>query len=290
MKPITTLMTTTFESDGSANMGATQTPFCFVLGLKFHTCTKQQAVDVLERFVAEKTPRHIVLANAYTLASCKNDPVLTDMMNRADLILPDGMSIVWGARWLGITITERVAGPDLMELLCSRAQEKDQRIFLMGSSSENLQNLSSELQRRWPTLKIAGTYSPSVCERFDEPETQLILDRIHGAKPDILFVGLSAPKQEKWISENLRRLNVPVAIGVGAAFDFLSGRIPRAPIWMQRLGLEWLYRLYREPQRLWRRYLLGNAVFLSLLAKERLRYQWRKLTGSSRPSGLRPFH
>jgi N-acetylglucosaminyldiphosphoundecaprenol N-acetyl-beta-D-mannosaminyltransferase len=220
---------------------------------------------MIDRFVRDRKPHQIVLANAYTVSLCAQDQGLRALLNAAALTLADGMSIVWGARWLGIKIPGRIAGPDLMEAICARAEETGYRLFLMGSSLENLENLRSVLMTRWPKLRRPEIFSPSMCKEFDAAENQRILDHIQNAKPDILFVGMSCPKQEKWIARNLQALNVPVALGVGAAFNFISGLVPRAPERLRNIGLEWLYRLYREPRRLWKRYLLGNAVFLSLL-------------------------
>ena len=163
-----------------------------------------------------------------------------------------------------------------MENLCARAADGIPR-FPMGSSMDNLNQLKDVLLKRWPSLSIVGVHSPSVCDRFDEVETLKILNEIHATTPDILFVGVSMPKQEIWIAENLHRLNVPVNIGVGVAFDFLSGRIPRAPQFMQSAGLEWLYRLSCEPRRLWRRYVLGNIVFISMLIEEIVNYKISRL-------------
>jgi N-acetylglucosaminyldiphosphoundecaprenol N-acetyl-beta-D-mannosaminyltransferase len=251
-----------------------------IFGIRFHAINLQNAVLEIERYISERIPRQVCLANAYTVAFCKSQPALRDVINRMDLILPDGMSIIWGSRRLGIRFEERVAGPDLMEALCARAAEKQYRVFLLGSSPETLERLVHVLTSRWPGLQLAGVHSPSMSDEFDEAETVHMLDTVHEARPDILFVGMSAPKQELWISNNLNRLQVPVSMGVGAAFDFISGQIPRAPQKMQESGIEWLYRLYCEPRRLWKRYLLGNTIFLSLLFKELLH---RKLASRNAP-------
>jgi N-acetylglucosaminyldiphosphoundecaprenol N-acetyl-beta-D-mannosaminyltransferase len=240
-------------------------------GLSFH-----EAIQVIERFIHEKTPRQICLVNAYTVSvSCK-DPEVRQVLEHADLVLPDGMSIIWGGNWIGAQLTERVAGPDLMEGLCRLASRNRYRVFLFGSSDGTLQKLTEKLLRICPDLQIAGSFSPPMCARLDEEENLKILKMLETSRPDILFVGMSSPKQEKWIAENLHRIPVPVSLGVGAAFDFLSGTVPRAPHWLRRIGLEWLYRLYREPRRLWKRYLLGNFVFLSLLGSAWIRYHLSK--------------
>jgi N-acetylglucosaminyldiphosphoundecaprenol N-acetyl-beta-D-mannosaminyltransferase len=241
-----------------------------LLGVPFHCLRKKDIVPLIDRTISEKHPRQICLSNAFTVTLAQQDERFMQLLNRASLVLADGMSIVWGGRWIGLKIPERIAGPDFMEMLCADAAEKGHRIFLLGSSLENIQRLSAVLTTRWPNLMIAGVHSPPMCERLDEAENQTIMTQLQNAKPDILFVGMTCPKQEIWIAENLHRLGVPVCAGVGAAFDFLSGRIPRAPAQMRRVGLEWLYRLYCEPRRLWKRYLLGNAIFLSLLLKKLL--------------------
>jgi N-acetylglucosaminyldiphosphoundecaprenol N-acetyl-beta-D-mannosaminyltransferase len=251
-------------------------PATTVLGVPFHLLRMDGALEVLERFIAERRPRQICLANAYTVALAQSDKDVQDLLKRSDLVLADGMSIVWGARWIGVDIPCRVAGPDLMAQLCERSAEKGYRIYLLGTSEENLADLKAELLRRWPRLQVVGTHSPSMSDRFTPTENSEILERIRQATPDVLFVGMSCPKQERWIAENLNAIAAPVSLGVGAAFNFLSGSIPRAPQTLQNLGLEWLYRLYREPRRLWRRYLLGNAVFLSRLAAERAHVRGRR--------------
>ena len=155
---------------------------------------------------------------------------MENLINHAELVLADGMSIVWGGQWVGATIPCRIAGPDLMEELCRFAAEKGHRVFLLGSTARTLETLTEKLLLLCPNLKICGSYSPAMCDKLNEQENVKILDSLLAARPDILFVGMSCPKQEKWIAENLHRIPVPVSLGVGAAFDFLSGNIPRAPV------------------------------------------------------------
>lgn len=248
-----------------------------ILGLRFNALNFSDTLSLLETWMdARSKARQIVLANAYTVTFCRQDPALQAQINTADMILADGMSIVWGGRLLGIKIPERIAGPDLMEKLCALAEKQGRSIFLMGSSPENLEQLQRVLLAKWPLLRIAGLHSPSMSERFDERETLEILKHLEAANPDILFVGVSAPKQEIWIAENLHRLPSTLNIGVGAAFDFMSGRIPRAPERLRATGFEWLYRLWHEPRRLWKRYLLGNTIFLSALTYARIKHRIKR--------------
>ena len=252
-----------------------------ILGVRFQALRMNETLDLLESYIHDRQPRQITFSNAQTVTMCQSQKVFNNLINKSDLTLADGMSIVWGARWLGIHLPERVAGPDVMENLCALAAQKGYKVYLMGSSWENLRNLRSTLLQNWPKLNIVGFHSPPFCDRLSEKESNLIVEKINETNPDILFVGISSPKQEYWIAENLNKLKVPLALGVGAAFDFLSGKIPRAPEFLRTSGFEWLHRLWCEPRRLWKRYLWGNAVFLSLLLKEKIR---RRISHSLNPS------
>jgi len=252
-----------------------------MLGVAFHPVSQAECLLMIEKFIAEKRPKQICLANAYTVAMAQHDAGLNTLLQNSALVLADGMSIVWGGRWIGAKLPQRIPGPDLMEALCRRASRNAYRIFLMGTSDDTLRKLQDKLLRLCPGLHIVGAYSPTMCDRLGEEETQKIIGLLESARPDILFIGMSCPKQEKWIADNLSRLPVPVSLGVGAAFDFLSGNIPRAPHWLREIGLEWLYRLYREPRRLWKRYLLGNLVFLTLLALETIKIRLPKRQGGT---------
>lgn len=247
-----------------------------ILGVGFDSLDLDEAISALEAVIPSREPHQVCLANAYTVSIAQHDDHLRSLLNRSAFVLADGMSIVWGARWIHATLPGRVAGPDLMDTLCARAAAKGYRVFLLGTTNDNLAQLAKTLTTDHPGLHIVGMHSPSFCEKLTAGENDQIIQRLTDAKPDILFVGMSAPKQEKWIDENLSRLPVPLAIGVGAAFDFLSGRIPRAPRFWQRRGLEWLYRLCCEPRRLWKRYLLGNAVYLGLLARQNARTKYQR--------------
>jgi len=251
-------------------------PSATILRVPFHRLCFDDALHMAVDYIQSKEPHQICLSNAYTVALAQNDEPFMRLMQNADLVLADGMSIVWGARWVGLKLPGRIAGPDFMEALCAIAAQKGYGIFLLGSTHENLLQLSEALLSRYPQLIIRGMYSPPMCEEIDDIENQKIIQKLNDAKPDIMFVGMSAPKQEKWIAAHLQTFHIPLCVGVGAAFDFISGRIPRAPNWMQKSGLEWAYRLFCEPKRLWRRYLLGNLVFLSLLLKECITISFKK--------------
>jgi N-acetylglucosaminyldiphosphoundecaprenol N-acetyl-beta-D-mannosaminyltransferase len=238
-----------------------------LLGIHFNRVTMAETLALAKQFIAERKKSHqICLSNAYTVSLSWDDGELRNVLDSADLVLADGMSIVWGGRLIGVNLPGRIAGPDLAEVLCADAERSGLKVFFLGSTVENLAALKQVLLEKWPRLQIVGMYSPPMCQKLGADDNNAIFKELHATKPDILFVGMSTPKQEKWIAANLDQLDVPVSIGIGAAFDFMSGRIPRAPEQFQKMGMEWLYRLWCEPRRLWRRYLLGNMIFLAHLA------------------------
>ncbi|MDX2149532.1 MAG: WecB/TagA/CpsF family glycosyltransferase [Bryobacteraceae bacterium] len=187
------------------------------------------------------------------------------VLNSAAIATPDGMPVVWALRSFGARQQARVYGPNLMLSLCERAQDAGLRVYLYGASPETLDSLRQNLLRRCPRLTIAGVHSPPY-RALTSAEDAEIVEEIRRARPDIIFVGLSTPKQEFWMSKHQAALPGTVMVGVGAAFDFHAGRLRQAPEWMQRRGLEWLFRLTAEPRRLWRRYLTIVPAFLPLWA------------------------
>ena len=254
-------------------------PSIHLLGIPFHGLTSDQVLERVTAFIqAGKKSHQICLGNAYTVSLSWKDTELRRILDRADLVLADGMSIVWGGRWIGVDLPCRIAGPDFSESLCGYAEKMGYRVYFLGSTSDTLIKLKEVLLLKWPGLRIVGMQSPPMCDKLGPDDNNSIFNALHAAKPDILFVGMSTPKQEKWIASNMQSFEVPVCIGIGAAFDFISGRIPRAPLFFQKTGMEWLYRLYREPRRLWKRYLLGNFIFLSHLGVAWLRFRLRLLS------------
>jgi N-acetylglucosaminyldiphosphoundecaprenol N-acetyl-beta-D-mannosaminyltransferase len=197
------------------------------------------------------------------------DAEFRSVINQADLAVPDGVPVLWAARLNGAPLLERVTGVDVVEQGAALAAERGYRIFLLGAEDGVAAEAAAELERRNPGLPIAGIYSPPVGPSSDE-ENERMVALVRAARPDILFVAFGAPKQDVWISHHLHQLGVPVCVGVGGTFNFLAGRVPRAPRWMQRRGLEWAYRLRQEPRRLWRRYLVGDLPLFLRLATARL--------------------
>lgn len=211
---------------------------------------------------------YVCVTSVHGVILARQDPQVARFLNEADIATPDGMPVVWALRSFGYPDQQRVYGPTLMLEICRRAAAQGHRIFLYGGREETLRSLSERLIQRFPGLGIAGMYSPPFRELTSEEESATEA-RIRESDADIVFVGISTPKQERWMYEHRKTFPGVTLIGVGAAFDFHAGRVRQAPAWMQRRGLEWLFRLVMEPARLWRRYLLTTPQFLPLWAKQR---------------------
>jgi N-acetylglucosaminyldiphosphoundecaprenol N-acetyl-beta-D-mannosaminyltransferase len=204
--------------------------------------------------------------------ACGEDAELQDAVQGADFTVPDGQPLVWAMNMLGHDLSSRVYGPDLMEHACARAARTGQRFYLYGGRNQGaLVELARMLRLRHPGLQIVGGYAPPFRTLTEREEADIAAD-IERCRPDVVWVGIGVPKQEKWMARMRPRLSAPVLIGVGAAFDFHAGLVPQAPAWMQRLGLEWAFRLAQEPRRLWRRYLRYNPRFVAGFAREYVGY------------------
>jgi N-acetylglucosaminyldiphosphoundecaprenol N-acetyl-beta-D-mannosaminyltransferase len=231
-----------------------------VLGVPFNNVTMDEAVRIIEEKIESGGCHQVATANVDFVMHAIRDSELQSILCSCSLVVPDGMPILWSARLMGSRLKERVCGIDLVPRMAELAARRGYSIFLLGASERSSQRAAEVLQERYPGLRIAGRYSPPVrpLERMNHEE---ILKRIELAQPDILLVAFGNPKQEKWLSMHRDRLRVPVSIGVGGSLDMLSGRLARAPRWMQRSGLEWFFRAAQEPQRLALRYLF-DAVTL----------------------------
>lgn len=196
---------------------------------------------------------------------------LRDLYNSADLTLCDGVPIIWASRFLGDKIKERVTGLDLLPRYIEECYKNKYSLFFLGAKPGIADNLKEKYETLYPGIKITGTYSPPFAEKFDKEENEKIIRLINFAKPDILWVSLTAPKQDYWIFEHLEKLQVKIAIGVGGAFEVTAGLIQRAPLYMQKNGLEWLYRFYKEPGRLFNRYFMEAPVFIPIVIKQLLK-------------------
>ncbi|HWP83578.1 MAG TPA: WecB/TagA/CpsF family glycosyltransferase, partial [Terriglobia bacterium] len=228
------------------------------------------AIDEMERWIRERDGSHyIAVTGMHGVTEAQRDFGFRAVLNAADLVVPDGMPLVWLGRLRGYPLERRVYGPELMLAFCQQTAHKGYRHFFYGGAPGVADALARSLAKRFPGLVVAGTYSPPF-RPLTAAEDAEVSEYIQRAKPDVLWVGLSTPKQERWMHEHRPRLRVPVMVGVGAAFDIHTGRLRQAPRWMRERGLEWLFRLLQEPRRLWRRYLVLGSQFVFLVALELL--------------------
>lgn len=224
-----------------------------ILGVPFDNVTTTETIQSIERMVASGEPHYLVTANVDFLVQAQEDVELRRILFDAHLVLCDGTPLLWASRLLGNPLPERVAGADLVPLLLRMAAKKGYRVFFLGATPESAGQAVKNLKKLHPALVVADFYSPPF-NKLLEMDHEEIKRRILAAKPDLLFVSMGCPKQEKWIAMHYRSLGVPVSAGVGATIDFLAGTVKRAPVWMQRIGTEWVYRLAQEPRRLFKRY------------------------------------
>jgi N-acetylglucosaminyldiphosphoundecaprenol N-acetyl-beta-D-mannosaminyltransferase len=232
-----------------------------VLGVGVSAIDMDRAVAEVTRWIKEREQHYVCITGVHGVMESQRDPELLAIHNGSGLTTPDGMPLVWAGRWAGVAHMRRVYGPDLMLALCALAAERGWSCYFYGAAEGVPELLAERLAARFPGLKVAGMMSPPFRPLTPE-EDAAVVERINAAAPDLLWVGLSTPKQERWMAAHVGRLAVPVLVGVGAAFDIHAGLLPQAPRWMQTSGLEWLYRLFREPRRLWRRYLRNNPRFI----------------------------
>ncbi|MCG3157851.1 MAG: N-acetylglucosaminyldiphosphoundecaprenol N-acetyl-beta-D-mannosaminyltransferase [bacterium] len=247
-----------------------------ILGISVDRVGMAETLARVEQFITERKPRLVITPNVDHLIKTRKDREFKRIYDKADLAVPDGVPLLWAARFLGTPLVERVNGTDLFEALCGRAAERGYKVFFLGAAPGVAAKAAAVLRQRHPKLQVAGTYSPPFDFFSDFAENQQIENMIRAAQPDILFVGLGAPKQEKWIHRHIARLGVPVSIGIGASFEYVAGLTRRAPRWMQRTGLEWLHRVLESPGRYWRRYLLEDLAFFPLVVAQRMRLALRR--------------
>jgi N-acetylglucosaminyldiphosphoundecaprenol N-acetyl-beta-D-mannosaminyltransferase len=237
-----------------------------LLGCPIDGVTLTEAVARVDEAVVTRRPCQHVSINAAKLVRFQSEPELRDAVLSCELVTADGQAVVWAARVLRRPLPERVAGIDLMEALLEVAPRREYRVFLLGARSEVVAAAAREIERRHPGVAIVGTHHGY----FGSEESERVVAEVAAAAPDILFVALETPAKEIFLARHRDRLAVPFAMGVGGAFDVLAGVRRRAPVWMQNVGLEWLYRLAQDPRRLARRYLVGNTRFTWLVLREAL--------------------
>jgi len=232
-----------------------------LLGVRISAFDLPTAVAEMGQALDEKQRTYASTCPVYTLMQARERPEVRVALNEADWVTPDGMPVVWALRWLGMSRVGRVYGPDLMLALTEISAQKGYAQYYLGGAPGVADELGEEMQRRFPKLKVAGAYCPPFRE-LKPDEEQAILAHVNASGAQIVWVGLGSPKQDLWMAKYRPSLTPSLLVGVGAAFDFFTGRQAQAPRWMQRSGLEWLFRLATEPRRLWRRYLINNPKFL----------------------------
>jgi N-acetylglucosaminyldiphosphoundecaprenol N-acetyl-beta-D-mannosaminyltransferase len=243
-----------------------------ICGIEIDRYSFNEVTDTIVNHCRNKgDPEYVVTPNAMHIVSLQNDADFRNIYHRAFLVVPDGVSLLWAAKFLKTPLNDRINGTDLFEKLCTIASEEGFKVFLLGGRPGAAQKAQEVLQIRHPNLEIVGTYCPTYGFENKPEELKFIQSKIQSVTPDLLFVGLGAPKQEKWIANNYLSIKVPVSLGIGVSFELVAGMVNRAPVWMQKSGLEWLFRLIVEPQRLWKRYIIGNPTFIWLVIKQRLR-------------------
>ncbi|MDQ6884420.1 MAG: WecB/TagA/CpsF family glycosyltransferase, partial [Candidatus Dormibacteraeota bacterium] len=240
-----------------------------VLGVGISPINMEQALTQLDAWIAHRDREYVCICNVHSVMECRRSEATRHVFNAAGMVTPDGMPLVWLLRMAGQRHVSRVYGPDLMLAVMERSPKAGYRHFFYGGGEGVADQLRDRLIRRFPGTRIVGTLTPAFgsVDALATPETAAA---INATGADIVWVGVSSPKQDLWMSRMRPALEAPVLIGVGAAFDFHAGRIRQAPGWMQRAGLEWLFRLLHEPRRLWRRYLVDNPWFVLEVAAQRL--------------------
>lgn len=238
-----------------------------MMGCYVDNLSMEQTLQTIEGFIASGKPHQHVVVNVDKLVKAQKDPELRRIINECALINADGMPVVWASRLLGRPLKERVAGVDLFDALMGRAAEKGWRVYLLGAKEEVVSKVRDVYSRRFPRLVFAGHRNGY----WKPEEEQQVVDDITAARADLLFVAISSPKKEQFLGAYQAQMRIPFAMGVGGTFDVFAGKVKRAPVWMQKTGLEWFYRFLQEPRRMFRRYFIEDMAFIGLLFSE-----WRR--------------
>lgn len=261
-----------FRADPAGAVAGSATPSGIprveLFGIPFAPLTFKHALEALVDLATSPAASYVVTANVDHVVRFRRMPLVRHLYEQADLVLADGMPVVWASRFVGRPLPERVAGSDLFPALSARAAKEGLSIFLLGGDPGTAEESARVLRERHPELRIAGTACPAFGFERDPEANDRIVAQVRDAGTDILFVALGSPKQEEWIARHRAACGAKLSIGVGISFSFLCGQVSRAPRWMQRVGMEWLHRLAQEPGRLWKRYLWDDAVFPRLVLQQ----------------------
>ena len=239
-----------------------------LFGIEIDNLDRDGVLVALEKLVAAGRPSLVVTPNAQHLDVLRRDAEFLEAYRGASLVIADSVPLVWASILLRRRLKARVAGADILPAFCPIAARKGYRLFFLGAGPGVASRASEILSGENPGLVICGTYSPPFGFEKNVGENEKIIELVRGSRPDVLFIGLGSPKSEKWAWKNLEKLGVPAVLCTGATFDFVSGSKKRAPLLMQKIGLEWLFRLIQEPGRLWKRYLVGNLRFVLMIVRE----------------------
>lgn len=240
-----------------------------LLNVEIDNYTMNEAVDYIDHMICNGSRQYVVTPNVDHIVRLEKDEVFKKIYAEADLVLADGKPLIWISKWLGTPIVEKVSGSDLFPRICQRAAERGYRLFLLGAAQGVAKKAAENLCKKHPGLVISGTYSPPYNFENSPEELNKVFKMINASRTDILIIGLGSPKQEKFFYNYRDKMNVSVAMNLGASIDFEAGHVKRAPKWMQELGFEWLYRLIKEPRRLAKRYLIDDMQIIRLYFKYR---------------------
>lgn len=229
--------------------------------------TMKETIDEIDKLIKENKNAYVVTPNVDHIVKLETDKELQDVYKDADLILTDGKPLIWISKFYKTPIKEKISGSDLFPLLCEMATEKGYNMFFLGAGEGVAKKAAKNLTSKFPNLNVVGTYSPPFGFEKDKKEIEKIISMVNKANTQILIVGLGCPKQEKFIHKYRKELNVPISLGLGASIDFEAGNVKRAPKWMSDNGLEWLYRLSKEPKRMFKRYIVDDIKIFKLVFK-----------------------
>lgn len=242
-----------------------------ILGVNFNNLSFIEALETICGFIESRRTTFVVTPNVDHLVRLQKNEELKSIYADAALILADGMPIIWASYFLGSPLKAKISGSDLLPRFCEMASRKHYKLFFLGGRPGAALKASQVLRERYKGLNIVGVYTPPYGFENKKEENEKIVKMVKDAGPDVLFVGLGAPKQERWIYDYKDRYNAPVSIGIGVSFEFVAGIVKRAPVWIQKVGFEWLWRLLHEPKRLWKRYLIDDMKFFWLVLRQKMR-------------------
>ena len=251
-----------------------------ILGLYVDRASMPEVLERFESFIEEDKPNQVVTANLQFLSVARENPSFAELVNASKMVVADGMPLVWLSRLRGRPIASRITGHDLLLACAALASERGHSMFLFGGAPDVAEDAAKRLRAIYPGLKVEGTHHGNFSDTGEGERQEELAERIRQLRPKFLFVALGCPKQELWIQRHMHDLGVPVCIGIGGTLDVFTGRLSRAPAWLQRCSLEWAYRLQQEPGRLWTRYILGDLPTTLMAAGEALSH---RVLGLGRP-------